>query len=149
MEFRLWKKMRSIDVFNRVTLVIQVFIFVSYFHSSSSSNTTSSYNFLSPTLKMANDTSFKYKNQTIQPTVVKSRRKRSVIFPTGSDLSFTVSLQFPIAALSATSKWLETVEYRNCPSMGDKAFIFNAHPKMGMRTPYKTEVVNTILGIVR
>ena len=148
MEFWLWKNMRSIDVLKSVTLVIQVLIFVSCCHFSSSSNTTSSYNFLSPTLKLANDTSFKYKNQTIQPTVVKSRRKRSVIFPTGSDLSFTVSLQFPIAALSATSKCFERVDYRNCPLMGDKAFIFNAHPKMGMRTPYKTEVVNTIHGIV-
>ena len=87
-----------------VKLVIQVFLFVSYCHSSYSQNTTSSYNFLSPALRLANDTSIKYKNQTIQPPVVKSRRKRSVIFPTGSDLTFTVSLQFPIAALSATSK---------------------------------------------
>ncbi len=33
----------------------------------------------------------------------KSRRKRSVIFPTGSDLDFTVSFSIPIEALSATS----------------------------------------------
>ena len=133
MEFQLRRKMRSIDGLNIVNLVIQVFLFVSYCHYSSSTNTTtSSYNFLSPTLKLANDTSFKYKNETIQPTIIKSRRKRSVIFPTGSDLSFTVSLQFPIAALSATSKCFDKVACRNCPSMGENAFIFSAHPKMGI-----------------
>lgn len=35
--------------------------------------------------------------------VPKSRKKRSVIFPTGSDLSFDVGLSIPISALSATS----------------------------------------------
>lgn len=34
--------------------------------------------------------------------VPKSRKKRSVIFPTGSDLSFNVGLSIPISALSAT-----------------------------------------------
>lgn len=35
--------------------------------------------------------------------IPKSRKKRSIIFPTGSDLSFDVGLSIPIAALSATS----------------------------------------------
>ena len=104
MDIQLRKKMISAFVLSSVNLVIQLVLLVSYCHSSYSVNTTSSYNFLSPALRLANDTSVKYKNQTIQPPVVKSRRKRSVIFPTGSDLTFTVSLQFPIAALSATSK---------------------------------------------
>ena len=39
-----------------------------------------------------------------ESNVPKSRRKRSVIFPTGSDLSFDVGLSIPISALSATSK---------------------------------------------
>ena len=34
----------------------------------------------------------------------RSRRKRSLVFPTGSDLSFNVGLSIPIAALSATSE---------------------------------------------
>ena len=34
-----------------------------------------------------------------------SRRKRSLVFPTGSDLSFNVGLSIPIAALSATSEF--------------------------------------------
>ena len=33
------------------------------------------------------------------------RRKRSLVFPTGSDLSFNVGLSIPIAALSATSEF--------------------------------------------
>ena len=33
------------------------------------------------------------------------RRKRSLVFPTGSDLSFSVGLSIPIAALSATSEF--------------------------------------------
>jgi hypothetical protein len=32
-----------------------------------------------------------------------SRKKRSIIFPTGSDLTFDVGLSIPISALSATS----------------------------------------------
>ena len=36
--------------------------------------------------------------------VAKSRKKRSIIFPTGSDLEFTVAFQIPIAAWSATSE---------------------------------------------
>ena len=39
-----------------------------------------------------------------ESNIPKSRRKRSVIFPTGSDLSFDVGLSIPISALSATSK---------------------------------------------
>ena len=35
----------------------------------------------------------------------KSRKKRSLIFPTGSDLEFRVSVQIPISALSATSEY--------------------------------------------
>ena len=34
-----------------------------------------------------------------------SRRKRSLVFPTGSDLSFNVGLSIPIAALSTTSEF--------------------------------------------
>ena len=37
--------------------------------------------------------------------IPKSRKKRSIIFPTGSDLSFDVGLSIPIAALSATSNF--------------------------------------------
>ncbi len=33
-----------------------------------------------------------------------SRRKRSLVFPTGSDLSFNVGISIPITALSATSE---------------------------------------------
>ena len=36
----------------------------------------------------------------------RSRHKRSLVFPTGSDLSFNVGLSIPIAALSATSECL-------------------------------------------
>ena len=38
-----------------------------------------------------------------EANIPKSRKKRSVIFPTGSDLSFNVGLSIPISALSATS----------------------------------------------
>jgi len=38
-----------------------------------------------------------------EANIPKSRRKRSVIFPTGSDLSFDVGISIPISALSATS----------------------------------------------
>ena len=38
-----------------------------------------------------------------ESNIPKSRKKRSVIFPTGSDLSFDVGLSIPISALSATS----------------------------------------------
>ena len=38
-----------------------------------------------------------------ESNIPKSRRKRSIIFPTGSDLSFDVGLSIPISALSATS----------------------------------------------
>ena len=37
--------------------------------------------------------------------IAKSRKKRSVIFPTGSDLTFDVGLSIPISALSATSNF--------------------------------------------
>ncbi len=46
----------------------------------------------------------KIETQANELGVAKSRRKRSLIFPTGSDLEFTVAFQIPIAALSATSK---------------------------------------------
>ena len=91
------------QIFCSVKLVIQVILFVSLCHSAFANNTKDkSYS----SLRLANDTLVKYKNQTLISANVKSRsrRKRSVIFPTGSDLTFTVSLQFPIAALSATSK---------------------------------------------
>lgn len=38
-----------------------------------------------------------------ESNIPKSRKKRSVIFPTGSDLTFDVGLSIPISALSATS----------------------------------------------
>jgi len=37
----------------------------------------------------------------------KSRRKRSLLFPSGTDMSFTVAFQIPITALSATSTTLD------------------------------------------
>lgn len=37
-----------------------------------------------------------------ESNIPKSRRKRSIIFPTGSDLSFDVGISIPISALSAT-----------------------------------------------
>jgi len=40
---------------------------------------------------------------TDESNIPKSRRKRSVIFPTGSDLTFDVGISIPISALSATS----------------------------------------------
>ena len=41
-----------------------------------------------------------------ESNIAKSRKKRSVIFPTGSDLTFDVGLSIPISALSATSNSL-------------------------------------------
>ena len=92
-----------VQIFCSIKLVIHIILFVSLCHSAFA-NTTTDESYRS--LRLANDTLVKYKNQTLISTNVKSRsrRKRSVIFPTGSDLTFTVSLQFPIAALSATSK---------------------------------------------
>ena len=46
----------------------------------------------------------------------RSRRKRSLVFPTGSDLSFNVGLSIPIAALSATSElflWLRDSRWKD------------------------------------
>ena len=46
-----------------------------------------------------------------ESNIPKSRRKRSVIFPTGSDLSFDVGISIPISALSATSKEKSPFKY--------------------------------------
>ena len=100
------KRTFSLKTSKFLNLVIQATFIVSVCHASFT-NTT--YDFYTTSLKLANDTSVKYTNQTLLSNVAKSRRKRSVIFPTGSDLTFTVSLQFPIAALSATSKLAETI----------------------------------------
>ena len=40
-----------------------------------------------------------------------SRRKRSILFPTGSDLDFAIGLDIPISALSATSECLKILPY--------------------------------------
>ena len=41
---------------------------------------------------------------TLEENIPHSRKKRSIIFPTGSDLTFDVGISIPISALSATSK---------------------------------------------
>ena len=125
------KKMIPAHILCIINLVIQILFVVSLCHAASSANTTSERYYNS--LKLANDTSVKYRNQTLLSTNLKSqpksRRKRSVIFPTGSDLTFTVSLQFPITALSATSKCAKRVWLRKCSSTGDKTLTISAHPK--------------------
>ena len=40
----------------------------------------------------------------LEENIPHSRKKRSIIFPTGSDLTFDVGISIPISALSATSK---------------------------------------------
>ncbi len=58
-----------------------------------------------------------------------SRRKRSVIFPTGSDLEFTVAFQIPLQALSATSKWEEEEKETWKISRRKKLHFFSLHPR--------------------
>ena len=126
MDILLWKKTIPSPIFCILNLVIKVILVVSLCHTVFA-NTTSKHSYNS--LKLANDTSVKYKNQTLLSTNIKSRRKRSVIFPTGSDLTFTVSMQFPITALSATSKCEKEICLRKCVCTGAKAPTISAHPK--------------------
>ena len=41
----------------------------------------------------------------LEENIPHSRKKRSIIFPTGSDLTFDVGISIPISALSATSNF--------------------------------------------
>ena len=67
---------------------------------------------------------------SVQP---RSRRKRSLVFPTGSDLSFDVGLSIPIAALSATSECL----------LNDKCVTYITRNARIMKTTQQTKHAET------
>ena len=54
-----------------------------------------------------------------ESNIPKSRKKRSIIFPTGSDLSFDVGLSIPISALSATGNLK-----KKCCNVNDTSIYF-------------------------
>ena len=93
------------DVFHSI---IGAILFVSLCYASSGGT---AYQFSPSTLNLVNDTSAKYPNQTVPTNIAKSRSKRSVVFPTGSDLTVTFAFQYPIQAVTGASKFVQKYDF--------------------------------------
>ena len=83
-------------------------LFVSLCYASSG---VTAYEFSPSTLNLVNDTSAKYLNQTVPTNIARSRSKRSVVFPTGSDLTVTFAFQYPIQAVTGASKFVQKYDF--------------------------------------
>ena len=83
-------------------------LFVSLCYASSG---VTAYEFSPSTLNLVNDTSAKYLNQTVPTNIARSRSKRSVVFPTGSDLTVTFAFQYPIQAVTGASKFVQKCDF--------------------------------------
>ena len=93
------------DVFHSI---IGAILFVSLCYASSG---VTAYEFSPSTLNLVNDTSAKYLNQTVPTNIARSRSKRSVVFPTGSDLTVTFAFQYPIQAVTGASKFVQKYDF--------------------------------------
>ena len=96
------------DVFHSIIVTINAILFVSLCYASSG---VTAYQFSPSTLNLANATSAKYLNQTVPTNIAKSRSKRSVVFPTGSDLTVTFAFQYPIEAVTGASKFVQNYDF--------------------------------------
>ena len=93
------------DGFDSISVAI---LFVSLCYASSG---VTAYQFSPSTLNLVNDTSTKYLNQTVPTNIAKSRSKRSVVFPTGTDLTVTFAFQYPIEAVTGASKFVQNYDF--------------------------------------
>ena len=93
------------DGFDSISVAI---LFVSLCYASSG---VTAYQLSPSTLNVVNDTSAKYLNQTVPTNIAKSRSKRSVVFPTGTDLTVTFAFQYPIEAVTGASKFVQKYDF--------------------------------------
>ena len=108
------------DVFHSI---IGAILFVSLCYASSG---VTGYQFSPSTLNLANATSAKYLNQTVPTNSAKSRSKRSVVFPTGTDLTVTFAFQYPIVALTGSCKFVQNYDFNRKTFNGRQSVWYRA-----------------------